>query len=71
MIPPGQVGKIYVKFDTSSQQGLIGKGVAITTNDPVALGDMVIVEGKLLLNQDYGSGYTYDVIIEDAKITTE
>jgi hypothetical protein len=35
----------------------------------VKLGDIILVEGTLVLNKDFGAGYKYDVIIEDAQIT--
>jgi len=31
----------------------------------------VLVEGKVAINQDFGSGYKYDVLIEEAKVTVE
>jgi hypothetical protein len=39
-----------------------------TTSDFVNVGDQVIVEGKLTLDKDFGSGYFYSLIIEDAKV---
>jgi len=43
--------------------------LVVTTTDDVA-GDteIVIVEGTLASNKDFGAGYTYVVIIEDAKV---
>jgi len=32
------------------------------------VGDIVTIEGKIALNKDFGYGYVYDVIIEDATI---
>ena len=40
-----------------------------TTDNTVAIGDVVILEGKLELDKDYGYGYVYPVILEDTKIT--
>jgi uncharacterized protein YcfL len=40
----------------------------ITTSDNIPLGANVAFEGKLTLNKDFGSGYKYDVIMEDAKL---
>ena len=33
------------------------------------VGDIVTVEGKLILDRDFGFGYKYDLIIEKASIT--
>jgi hypothetical protein len=42
-----------------------------TTGSTVAIGDIVIIEGNLELDKNYGYGYVYSVIVEDAKITKE
>lgn len=34
-------------------------------------GDTVLVEGKVALNKDFGSGYKYELLVEDAKVTVE
>ena len=33
-----------------------------------AVGDVVLVRGRLHLDRDFGSGYFYPVIIEDGKV---
>ena len=35
------------------------------------VGDTVLVTGTVALNKDFGMGYTYDVIVEDAAVTVE
>jgi hypothetical protein len=40
----------------------------ITGKDETSLGQIIIVEGKIVLNKDFGSGYSYPVLLEDAKI---
>jgi hypothetical protein len=37
----------------------------------VKVGDTVLIKGKVVINKDLGSGYKYEVIIEDAKVTRE
>jgi hypothetical protein len=32
------------------------------------VGDVVLVKGKLHLDRDFGSGYSYAVIIEEGKV---
>lgn len=39
--------------------------LTITTQDAAEKGDEVVFKGKVTLNKDYGSGYSYDVIMED------
>jgi hypothetical protein len=42
--------------------------ITITTTDTVARGDVITVRGKVVLDKDFGAGYAYAVIIEDAKV---
>ena len=42
-----------------------------TTGDVPAVGDTVLVSGTLGLNRDFGMGYQYPVIVEDAEVTVE
>ncbi len=54
-----------------------GSGVAkdgtndltITSSATVKLGDIVTVSGTLAIDKDFGAGYAYDAIVEDAKVT--
>jgi len=41
--------------------------LTVTTKDVVADGSTVTFEGIIRLDKDFGSGYAYDVIMEDAK----
>ena len=43
--------------------------LTVTTNDSVAVGQTATFQGIIALNKDFGSGYTYDVIMEEAKAT--
>jgi hypothetical protein len=45
--------------------------LTVTTSTPAALGATVLVTGSLSTNRDFGAGYKYGVIIEDAKVTVE
>jgi len=45
--------------------------LTVTSKDTVAVGDIVISEGKLELDKDYNYGYFYPVILEDATVTKE
>ncbi len=40
--------------------------ITITTLDKVKVDEIVTLKGKVVLNKDLGSGYKYDVLIEDA-----
>jgi hypothetical protein len=45
--------------------------LTVTTEAAVKVGDTVLVSGKVGLNKDFGYGYKYDAIIENAKVTLE
>jgi hypothetical protein len=40
--------------------------LTITTKDAVKVGDVVTFEGKVTLDKDFGAGYAYDVVMEEA-----
>jgi len=56
------------------QDGTGGPGsndLTVTTGDAAKVGDTVLVKGKVSVDRDFGSGYRYDVMLEDAKVTKE
>ena len=63
---PNIMGTNWVHIQDGSQGDL-----TVTTSDVVAVGDIVMVEGTLTLDKDFGAGYRYDAIIEGAKLTKE
>lgn len=50
--------------DGSSNEGK--SDLTFTTKDEVKIGDIVIFEGTASLNKDFGAGYVYPLIIENA-----
>lgn len=59
---------IHVKDGTGST----GNNDLMVTSDAKAkVGDTVLVTGKVAVNRDFGSGYKWPVMIEDAKVTVE
>lgn len=42
--------------------------LTVTTADTVAVGDEVLVQGKVARNKEFGAGYTYAVIVEQATV---
>jgi hypothetical protein len=40
----------------------------VTSNDQTQVGQIIVVEGKVTTNKDFGAGYTYKVMLEGAKI---
>ena len=56
-------GNIHIR-DSSTQDDL-----TITTDSTATIDAVVVVEGKLALDKDYG--YVYPLIVEDASVTKE
>ncbi len=59
---------LHIK-DGSGQAGT--DDLTITTATAVQLGDLVLVRGRVTRDKDFGSGYFYDLIIEDAAVTVQ
>jgi hypothetical protein len=56
------------------QDGSGGEGtndLTVTTTATAEVGDLVLVNGKVSVNRDFGYGYTYEVLLEDAELTVE
>ncbi len=56
------------------QDGTSGNGkfdLTVTTNENVQVGDVVTFEGKVTLEKDFGAGYFYDVIVEQATLVRQ
>ena len=43
--------------------------IIVTSTQTAKEGDMVSIVGKVMLDRDFGSGYTYPLLIEEAVIT--
>ncbi len=41
--------------------------LTVTTHDKLEIGDVVTFEGRISVNKDFGAGYKYDVIMEEAR----
>jgi len=67
---PGIMGKNWIHLrDGSGSNEKKDNDLTITTSDSAAVGAVVLVKGKVHLDRDFGSGYVYPVIIEDAKVS--
>jgi len=66
----GIMGKNWVHIqDGSGQAG--SNDLTVTTLAMANTGDTVVISGKLTVDKDFGYGYQYGVIVEDAQITKE
>jgi hypothetical protein len=67
---PDIMGKNWLHIqDGSGQSG--ANDLTVTTMATAKPGDTVVISGKLAVAKDFGYGYKYDVIVEDAQVTKE
>jgi hypothetical protein len=69
-VNPEVMGKnwIHIQDGTNSNNDF---DLTITSQDLAAKGDEVVFKGKVTLNKDFGAGYSYDVIMEDASLVSK
>jgi hypothetical protein len=59
------MGRNWVHLEDGS---VSGKDLTITTMADVPVGSSVTMSGTIALNRDFGAGYKYEVIMEDARV---
>ena len=65
----GIMGKNWIHLrDGSGSQATGDNDITVTTNDTAAVGDVVTIRGVVHVDKDFGSGYSYPVIVEEASI---
>ena len=69
---PGVMGRNWYHIrDGSGSREKKDDDLTVTTGDPAAVGDVVVVKGVVHVDKDFGAGYQYPVVLEDAKVTKE
>ncbi len=67
---PGIMGKNWVHIqDGTGKADKQDNDVTVTTQDMTAVGETVVVKGTVRADKDFGAGYAYPVIVEDAKLS--
>jgi hypothetical protein len=67
---PGIMGRNWIHLrDGSGSRDKKDDDITVTTAETAAIGEVVVVRGTVHLDRDFGAGYAYPVILEDAKIT--
>lgn len=61
------MGKTWLHLRDGSGEGEL----TVTTAAAATRGDLVTVRGKLAIDRDIGSGYKFDILLEDAAVTVE
>lgn len=64
------MGKNWVHIQDGSGTGELFD-LTVTTSDVVKVGDIITFTGTISLNKDFGAGYVYEVIMEEAELLTD
>jgi len=65
----GIMGKNWMHIQDGTGSAEKGDNdITVTTDEKVSVGDVVTVKGTLAADKDFGAGYRYEVIIENAKV---
>jgi hypothetical protein len=66
----GIMGRNFVHLRDGSGEAAAGtNNLVVTSKQTAAVGDQVSISGVVVLNREFGSGYAYPLLIEDATIT--
>ncbi|MBT3229886.1 MAG: DNA-binding protein [Candidatus Marinimicrobia bacterium] len=66
----GIMGRNWVHLQDGTKSG-DAFDLTITTQAVVSKDDVVVFSGKVALNKDFGAGYKYDLIMEEADLSAE
>jgi hypothetical protein len=65
----GIMGKNWLHLrDGSGSAGTGDDDITVTTDATASVGDVIVVNGTVRIDKDFGAGYSYPVIIEDAAV---
>ena len=66
---PGVMGKNWIHLQDGSGDPSNGThDITVTSQDTVAKGDVVTAKGVVRVDKDFGSGYRYGMLVEEAKV---
>jgi hypothetical protein len=66
---PGVMGKNWIHLQDGSGDAAKGThDLTVTSNDAAVMGDTVTVTGTVRTNKDFGAGYVYALVLENAKV---
>jgi hypothetical protein len=66
----GIMNRNWIHIQDGTQDGA-NIDVTATSDQAAKVGDTVVIEGTVTVDKDFGAGYFYDVIIENATVTVE
>jgi membrane protein implicated in regulation of membrane protease activity len=62
------MGRNWVHLADGTGSGR-ARDLTLTTQDSALVGDVVLARGLLRIDRDFGAGYTYPLILEDARLS--
>ena len=66
------MGRNFIHIqDGSGDAGEGNNDLTVTSTAATAVGKTVVVTGTIVLDKDFGAGYTFPVLMEDAALTTQ
>ena len=66
----GIMGRNFVHVQDGTGDAKAGtNNLIVTSKQTAAVGDQVSVSGVVVVNRDFGAGYSYPLLIEEASIT--
>ncbi len=68
----GIMGRNFVHVQDGTGDAKDGSNnLVVTSKQTAAVGDKVTISGLVVVNRDFGSGYSYPLIIEEATVTVK
>ncbi len=68
----GIMGRNFVHVQDGSGDAKAGtNNLVVTSKQTAAVGDQVTISGLVVINRDFGSGYSYPLLIEEATVTVK
>ena len=68
----GIMGKNWIHVqDGTGEPGAKTHDLLVTTNDTAKVGDVITVSGTVSVDKDFGAGYEYDLLLENASVQIE
>ncbi|HSS83534.1 MAG TPA: hypothetical protein VLL30_07120 [Reyranella sp.] len=64
----GIMGRNFVHIQDGTGDAT-SNNLIVTSKQTASIGDQVTISGTVVLNRDFGSGYSYPLLIEEATIT--
>lgn len=61
---------IHIQDGSSDATG-VDSDLTITSESTATVGEIVVVTGTVILDKDFGAGYSFPILLEDAAISTE